>query len=209
MRLDVDDNKPLRDEAYKEKSPHKARKKKLKDDSNDHLLVSLKLRNHVFKQKKVVLIFLKDVTKKTREKIFRIRLNDQSQTQKQAESYRSTINHEMRTPLEASQQILIKTLNTLEQSEQLTPEIFQKVVEWIRLSISSITLTHSFVQDLLGVNQLNRNSMTLAKDLFDPNEVFAFIQAIFEPMIAAKGLKLEFIVVDSLPCGTEERGNTD
>ena len=80
-----------------------------------------------------------------------------------------------------------------------------KVVEWIRLSISSITLTHSFIQDLLGVNQLNRNSLTLTRDYFDPNEVFTFIQAIFEPMIAAKGLKLEFFVVDNLPCEAEAR----
>ena len=73
-------------------------------------------------------------------------------------------------------------------------------MNWIRLTISSLTLTQSYVQDLLGIHQLNEDQLTLQAKPFSPKEVIDFVRAIFVPLVKAKrNLKLEVEVVNHLP----------
>ena len=70
----------------------------------------------------------------------------------------------------------------------------------MRLTLSSLTLTQSYVQDLLGITQLNENQLSLEAKPFSPKEVIDFVQAIFVPLVEAKrNLKLEVEVVNHLP----------
>ena len=106
----------------------------------------------------------------------------------------------MRTPLESSLHILAKVLNTLMESDKLTQEKLFAIVDWVRLTLSSLTLTQSYVQDLLGITQLNENQLSLEAKPFSPKEVIDFVQAIFVPLVEAKRkLKLEVEVVNHLP----------
>lgn len=105
----------------------------------------------------------------------------------------------MRTPLESSLHILAKVLNTLMESDKLTQEKLFAIVDWVRLTLSSLTLTQSYVQDLLGITQLNENQLSLEAKPFSPKEVIDFVQAIFVPLVEAKrNLKLEVEVVNHL-----------
>ena len=70
----------------------------------------------------------------------------------------------------------------------------------MRLTLSSLTLTQSYVQDLLGITQLNENQLSLEAKPFSPTEVIDFVLAIFVPLVEAKrNLKLEVEVVNHLP----------
>ena len=61
----------------------------------------MRVRKQRYNGQNSVAIYIKQTTKKIRDKLLLIEQWEQYQKQVQAESYRATVNHELRTPLES------------------------------------------------------------------------------------------------------------
>ena len=107
--------------------------------------VTIKICNKLYTGRQSTLVFINNVTRKMRDKIKRVRLMEQKRNLQQAESYRATMNHEIRTPLESSLHVLFNILNYLHQKDSIPIEIQEQVESWLRLSISSITFVQTFI----------------------------------------------------------------
>lgn len=80
----------------------------------------------------------------------------------------------MRTPLASSIFFLTQIIQFLSAVENS-----QQILRYCKLMMSQLTFIESFVEDLLDLNQLKDGKLTLAKSVFDPNEVFKLICDIF------------------------------
>lgn len=60
-----------------------------------------------------IAIYMNDVTTRMKAKLQKMQIREKKQESMQAESYKSTINHEFRTPLESSTAILAQAIDIL------------------------------------------------------------------------------------------------
>ena len=75
--------------------------------------MTIKTCSKVYKGRQSTLVFMNNVTRKMRDKMKRVRLLEQQRNLHQAESYRATINHEIRTHLKSSLHVLFNIVNYL------------------------------------------------------------------------------------------------
>lgn len=68
----------------------------------------------------------------------------------------------------------------------------------MKLIISQLTFAQAFVEDILNVTQLKNGGFELIETPFDPLKVFDFVKNIFEPLLKAKGVALNFDVIKKL-----------
>ena len=64
--------------------------------------------------------------------------------------------------------------------------------------VSQVTLTLTFVEDMLDVNQLIEGAFSLNLERFNPNKVLKMIEVIFQPQARAKGIELTATVENFL-----------
>ena len=102
----------------------------------------------------------------------------------QAESYKATINHEMRTPIETVKIVLADAICILSQSKgRLSNNLRRQVRDSLRTSMSQLTFVASFIEDLLGVNMLNHGVFNLTNKPFSPTSAIKFVLDLFTPQM--------------------------
>ena len=125
----------------------------------------------------------------------------------QAEGYRATLNHELRTPIESCIFLLNKLLDEI--SLQAKDRKVARQCQRMKLIISQLTFAQSFVEDILNVTQLKNGAFQLTEAAFDPQKVFDYVKGIFEPLLKAKGVALNFDVVKKLQIPKNRRISRD
>lgn len=91
------------------------------------------------------------------------------------------MSHELRTPLLSIKLILeqiILILSAVNVSSTTNLALVQ-VIRYANLVVSQLNLMESFVEDLLNLHLLRKGIFTIAKDRFDPTELFEFIVNMF------------------------------
>jgi len=111
----------------------------------------------------------------------------------QAEGYRATLNHELRTPIESCIFLLDKLLDEISLRAK-DPKVARQC-QRMKMIISQLTFAQAFIEDILNVTQLKSDDFQLSEAAFDPHKVLDFIKGIFEPLVKAKGVALNFNVV--------------
>ena len=79
----------------------------------ENRFVRIKVKSLSYTGKHVIAIFISDVTKKIIRKLQRLKYDEVKQMQTHAESYNSTICHELRTPLQSSKALVKQIIYTL------------------------------------------------------------------------------------------------
>lgn len=102
-------------------------------------------------------VHVTNVTKKVRSKLQKIQYREKWQAATQAESFKSTINHELRAPLESTNMIISSIISTLEHQQELNPELVSGIKFKLQLAKSSVILSSSFVEDLLNLRLIETN----------------------------------------------------
>lgn len=73
----------------------------------------IKVKQHLHRGQQALLIHVTDVSNKVKTKLQKIQAREKRQEKKQAQSYKSTISHELRAPLESSSQIIADIIQKL------------------------------------------------------------------------------------------------
>ena len=63
---------------------------------------------------------------------------------------------------------------------------------------SQLKFMMSFIEDLLNLNMIRDNVMSLANQKFKPHKVIEFIKNLFEIKSESKGVKIEYYVTKDL-----------
>ena len=78
----------------------------LKDLGIPNRFFAIKIKQQTFLGRQAIAVYMSHVTQKLKAKLDYLRLHEKRQELVQAESYKSTINHELRSPLESIAMIL-------------------------------------------------------------------------------------------------------
>lgn len=130
--------------------------------SIENRFISLKVKKQAYLGKPAVAIYINDCTKKIQAKIARFRRSEEIQFGIQAESFTSTVSHEMRTPLQTVVLFITQILAFLtslgsQKQVQSTRQQAKKqaqAVTYAKSVISQVTYLQSFVDDLLDLRQI-------------------------------------------------------
>lgn len=76
------------------------------------------------------------------------------------ESYRATLNHEMRAPIETSRQTIDDFLKLLLQDQSLPIELRREAKRVLSISKSQLNFVSSFIEDLLSMS-LSQNGQLI------------------------------------------------
>ena len=110
--------------------------------------------------------------------------------QQQAVSFSSLVSHEIRTPLNSAIFFLRLILTMIITCPEL-PEQFSKALKrHCDCMQSQLTLSLTFVDDMLDLSQIGAGVFSLTVSDFDPNNVFKMIQEIFQPQANSKNIEL-------------------
>lgn len=121
----------------------------------------MQVKKQIYLGKKTLAIYLNSSTKKIRERILRMKEQEQFMNETQTQNFSSTLSHEMRTPL-------YTIIFFLEQIIQLFGKlnVFGKEAEQIKLYCSLITnqlnFVLSFVEDLLDLQQMKNGVLQIS-----------------------------------------------
>lgn len=126
-----------------------------------------------------VSIYATDVTNKVRSKLQKIEYREKWQAATQAESYKSTINHELRTPLESIFMLTSSVLDTLEHEQELSPELVSRIKFKLQLAKTTTILSSSFVEDLLNLRLIQTNKLEVHYAAFDAVKAVDFVLNMF------------------------------
>ena len=69
------------------------------------------------------------------------------------ESYRATLNHEMRAPIETSRQTIDDFLSLLLSDQTLSKDLRKEAKRVLNISKSQLIFVASFIEDLLSMSQ--------------------------------------------------------
>ena len=121
-------------------------------------------------------------------------LQEERVKRQQAEVFSSSISHEIRTPLNSILFFLNLVKKILLKFPQLPNEFTTEVTKYINLSMSQLTFSLTFVDDVLDLHQYGRarvsDAFSLSMAAFNPNKVLNTIRDVFKPQAEAKGIGL-------------------
>ena len=152
---------------------------------------TIKVRRKVYKNKPSVVVYFNDVTKKMRDKLRQIKQQECALAISYAESYKATLSHEMRTPVESCVLLLGQIITLISKFRHLLPNFFyERANNSLSMCIRKLNFALMFIEDMLGVNMANEGVLTLEKKPFDLEKVFHFIIDMFEPMMRLTEVQL-------------------
>ena len=149
--------------------------------------MTMKMKRQNYFGKPAIAIYIQDVTKKLKRRLSHLQLQEDKQKAQTAESYKSTISHELRTPIKSASTLLAQVLLTLNTTAP-TKEMLKQAAKYASLILQTLGLMESFVEDLLNLRLMSEGILTLAKDVFDPREAFNFIKDTFAIKVESKGI---------------------
>lgn len=120
------------------------------------------------------MIHINDVTKQVSDKIFRLQQHELQLQEYQTEVYKSTVSHEMRTPLQSMLFLLRQMLAKLklkkrsEASITLSAKDLKEVHESGQMIESQLNLMEAFVEDMLNLAQMRKGVFALVDAVFCP-----------------------------------------
>ena len=108
-----------------------------------------------------------------------ITLREEKVKRQQAESFSSLVSHEIRTPLNSVLFFIHLILSLLLTYPDLPEKFVQELHKYCDYMQSQLTLSLTFVDDMLDLNQIGEGVFSLTLNPFDPNKVFKMIEEIF------------------------------
>ena len=113
------------------------------------------------------------------------------------ESYRASLNHEMRAPLETSKQTLDDFLKLILSDHNLPMELKREAKRVLSISNSQLMFVASFIDDLLSMSQSLNSQLVMENKPFQTRKLFDFILKMFQPMMKRSETKLFFHVMSA------------
>lgn len=110
----------------------------------------IKVRKQGYQGQSAYAIYFNDATNKVKAKIQKMQIREKKQERVQAESYKSTIGHELRTPLESVCLIIAALIVKLSELG-LEQEQFNHFKYRLELVKSQLDMMKCFVEDLLNL----------------------------------------------------------
>ena len=155
--------------------------------------VKIRVKRQFYNGRRAIAIYIRDQTLKIKSRLHHHELEERHRTSQQAESYTSTVSHELKTPVQS----VIFFFNQLKRN---FPNFEDKelALKHFKLIFYQLMLIQSFVDDLLDLRQLKDGVFTLTCNLFDPNQVIEQVCDIFQLQAEAQRISLSFEVKDRL-----------
>ena len=141
--------------------------------------IRIKVQKQLYLGRPSITIYLRDVTKKINCKMEQIVEQEERTKLQQSENFKSSVSHEMRTPLNSAIFFLRQVIAMFAAYENLPADFTKEALKLCSFMMSQLTLTTTFVDDLLDMKQIHEGVFTLQTAPFNPNEVLELIQAIF------------------------------
>lgn len=110
-------------------------------------------------------------------KLKRKEIQEQKIAAQQAEGYRSTISHELRTPIQGSIIILVDLICRTRTKDSKIPSDFEHALILVR---DQLCFMESFVEDLLNYRLLKDGILTLDFKAFSPVTALDFVVNMFK-----------------------------
>ena len=131
---------------------------------------------------------MRDVTKKVKALVLKHQHLEAKIQAQQAETFTSTVSHEMRTPIQNClffiQQLELFFTLLIRQYRQKDYVYSEKDLssqqKYVRLVKTQLLLTQTFVNDLLDLKQIKEGAFSLTSRPFDPNEAIKLVIEMFE-----------------------------
>ena len=98
-------------------------------------------------------LYIRDKTKRVREKLYRMKRQEEYQLAQQIESFTSTISHELRTPIVTILFFLQRVISVIT-AEPLDRHELPEAAKYCNMIVCSVELMQSFVGDLIDLRQL-------------------------------------------------------
>lgn len=155
--------------------------------------VKIRVKRQFYNGRRAIAIYIRDQTLKIKSRLHHHELEERHRTSQQAESYTSTVSHELKTPVQS----VIFFFHRLKRN---FPNFEDKelALKHFKLIFYQLMLIQSFVDDLLDLRQLKDGVFTLTCNLFDPNQVIEQVCDIFQLQAEAQRISLSFEVKDRL-----------
>lgn len=139
--------------------------------------------------KKAIAIYSQHVSGKVRDRLRNLYLKEKRQELTQAESYKSTISHELRTPMQSIGVIAKMILDQIK-GKKLSAGALKEIRKQLSIILSQTSLMESFVEDLLNLKLIKEGILNIQVAEFRIYDAFDFIIDVFKPKAEQQGIKV-------------------
>ena len=140
-----------------------------------------------------VAVYVRNRTKKVREKLHSLLRREEIHSRQQAENFSSVISHEMRTPLLNIIFFLKRVLGMLGK-ERFNKNMIIQCTQYCQMSLGQLEFLGGFIDDLLDLGMIKSGTFSLKEEQFDILSVVKLILKIFSPQAKAKNVKMRATV---------------
>lgn len=108
----------------------------------------------------------------------------------QAETFTSLVNHEICSPINSTLICVSLILDLVHKFENLPLAFVSDLKVYTNCMTSHLSLSMSFVQDMLDIDHMVVGSLYLNNEVFNPQNALDAINVIFQPLAQKKGIIL-------------------
>ena len=138
-----------------------------------------------------IALHMNDATTKVVNKLLRMQEHEKEQARIQAESFTSTVSHEMRTPIE-TMLFMMNMLISFFQQPSLEVGNVPKCIDYCTMIMSQLEFLLSFVEDLLNLQQMRDGVFLLASEPLVVAKIIQGVVNIFTPQARAQKVELTY-----------------
>ena len=144
------------------------------------MMVSVRVNKQEYFGKPAIVVLMADTTKKIHNRLHAKHAQEKEQQAQHAENFKSTVSHEMRTPLE-SILFFVRQIQAFIEKLLLNAAFaahfiqLEQTQKYLQMVTAQLMLMKTFVDDLLDIHQLKEGLFVLEKAIFNPNETFQFL----------------------------------
>ena len=154
---------------------------------NNFLTVKVKKLNYTGKP--AIAVYINNVSKDLNGRVDHLKRLEEKQNVQTKESYKSTIGHELRTPL-LSNLFLVQQIIKIVSEKSPSAHNLEQAKKYGDLIVAQINLMETFIDDLLNLQLLKEGKFLLDKNYFSPKDTIEFIYQMFTYKMQAKGINM-------------------
>lgn len=124
-------------------------------------------------------LYMKSATRQIKMRIKTMKLQEQKQQSLQAQSYQSTISHELRTPILSVILLLQQIIAILTAASAPSAEKLAQACKNAKMMHGQLSMMQSFIEDLLNLQLVSQGIFTIANEKFKPREAIEFVLEMF------------------------------
>ena len=158
------------------------------DELNRQTFCTIEVKHVTWGRKPALIVLIDDVTDQTQTQFLQTWSQEKEQQQRDAENFKATASHELRTPIKMCIYLLHNLLTSFK--DVLDQEKYKSVQKMLEMILSQMFLMECFVEDLLSYNMIQSGAFNLKPVDFNPLKVLEFIKQTFQGKFEQKNLRL-------------------